>query len=373
MENYRKTYAHISLTNFISNIHTFKNRLSDSTKLMAVVKADAYGHGAVKMSQVAIENGADYLAVAILEEALELRKAGITAPILVLGPTTMDGLQPAIDTNITLTIFKKETAQALVKLAKHSSQKPLVHLKIDTGMTRIGVRSGKEALEIVEILQAGGISAEGIFTHFADADNVTNLDYTDKQYHTFVAILNYLNQQGFSFPIQHCANTATVYTRQEYQLDMVRIGIGLYGYAPDKKLLAALSLKPVLTLVTHPSFIKHVPKGQSIGYSCTYKTTDEATIATLPIGYADGLPRQLTNAGSLFHQGIQLPIVGRVCMDQTMIDSTLAPHLAEDSELVLFGDRPSTQTAIFTIAEFTQTNHYAILCGITNRVPRYYE
>lgn len=370
--SYRFTRAEINLERIAYNTQQIKQRLAPETKLMGVVKADAYGHGAVEVSKELIKQEVDYLAVAVLDEALELRDAGIQAPILLFSPIELETVPTAIANQITLTVFTKETAEIIRMQAEKLRQKATVHLKIDSGMSRIGVRSQSEALDVVQALQSEYVTLEGIFTHFADAENNVDPSFTQKQFQLFSHIIEYLESQSISFTIRHCCNTAATLAFPDYHLDMVRTGIALYGYHPSQTMESFLDLKPVMKLTTHPAYIKTLPKGRSIGYGRTFITERTSVIATILLGYADGIPRQLSNRWHLYVKGEKAPIVGRICMDQLMLDITDIEDLTEEDEIVFFGDPKEGYPSIYDIADLTVGFHYELLCGIGKRIPRVY-
>lgn len=370
--SYRFTRAEINLERMAYNVAQLREKLQPQTKFMAVVKADAYGHGAVEVSKELERQNVDYLAVAMLDEALELRDAGITKPILVLSPLELETISTAIANKISMTIFTKEAAQEVVYQAEKLRQEAIVHIKVDSGMSRIGVLSPEEALEVTCALESEYVNLEGIFTHFSDAENLEDPSFTKKQFRTFMNIVQSLEDKGVHFTLRHCANTAATLAYPDYHLDMVRSGISIYGYHPDKKMESFIDLKPVMILKTHAAYIKSLPAGHSIGYGRTYTTNKDSTIATILLGYADGVPRQLSNCWHFNVKGQKVPIVGRVCMDQIMVDVTDVENLTEEDEMIFFGDPKEGHPSIYDIAELTVGFHYELLCGIGKRIPRVY-
>ncbi len=371
--SYRETWVEISLNNLVYNINAFKETIQPETNLMAVVKADAYGHGSIEVAKAAIHAGANYLAVAFLDEAIILRKAGFSIPILVLGYTSLDTetIEQAIDHNITLTIYSKEAVERIQELATKKKLVCRIHLKIDSGMNRIGVRSTSEALQVVSSITSDYLILEGIFTHFADAD-VIDSSFVHDQFHHFMDIVSYLQQKGYDIPVKHCCNTAATIAFPEMHLDMVRVGIGLYGLYPEEHLRNNITLKPVMSFKTKPILIKDVPTGQTISYGRTYTTTKDSIIATIPVGYADGLSRSLSNKGHVTLNGHKAPIVGRVCMDQTMVDLSGINPADFNEEIILFGDPLDNCISLSEIAVQMNTIHYEVACLIGKRVPRVY-
>src|SRR5699024_4652813 len=247
-----------------------------------------------------------------------------------------------------------------------------VHLKVDTGMSRIGVHTKEEAMEILHILREGNIETEGIFTHFADAENLEDPSFTHFQYQNFMQIVQYIEDQGMHIPIRHCCNTAATIAFPELQLDMVRIGIGLYGLFPSREFIGKLPLKAVMVFKTEILFLKHIQKGQTVGYARTHTADQVEKVATIPVGYADGYPRQLSNKGFVSVQNQKIPVIGLVCMDQTMLDVSSLPDVEMNQEVVLFGDLEEGVVSAYDVAEWSGTNQYDIVCGINKRVPRIY-
>lgn len=362
--SHRNTFAAIDLNAIKTNATHFKESLSQGAQLMAVVKGNGYGHGALPVAKAALAGGATYLGVAILDEAIELRDAGITAPILVLGYTAPEALQEAVSRNITITIFNQEVRDALLDFMATSNHQAKVHLKTDTGMGRVGVQTTEELLELARPLaNHPTIELEGLFTHFAEADNLES-SFTDEQFERFLGFAHALDDAGITVAIKHCCNSAGTLYHKDKHLDMVRVGISLYGLLPDVALTFPLPLTQAMTLYTSVVAIRTLPRGSSISYGRTHTLHSERKVATLPIGYADGLSRALSNVGFAYLDGKEAPIIGRVCMDQTMIDVT-------DLQAVHVGDL--VEFPIDQMATLTGTINYEIVCAISNRVPRIYQ
>ncbi|OCA81715.1 alanine racemase [Bacillus sp. FJAT-27225] len=353
------------------NTEQFKTHIGENVKLMAVVKADGYGHGAVRTATAALQAGADYLAVALLDEALALRQAGINKPILVLGYTPPRSIEKAISANIELTVFSEETLLELINKTSDMKRTASIHLKIDTGMTRIGVQTKEDALSLAKMASsAENVFLKGIFTHFASADS-ENPAYTFKQFSLFQTVISHLEENKIHVPLKHCCNTAATMNFPNMHLNMVRVGIGLYGLYPDSLLKNhSLTLKQAMTLKTKIASLKIVPAGRPISYGGTYLPSKESVVATLPIGYADGLSRMLSNRGQFFVNGLKAPIVGRVCMDQTMIDVSTIPSCQLGDEAILFGQSGDSFQEIDSIAHLIGTINYEVVCMIGKRVPR---
>ncbi|MFO8068991.1 MAG: alanine racemase [Alkalibacterium sp.] len=370
--SYRYTRATIDLDKITYNYNQIKGLLSSETKFMGVIKANAYGHGAVEVGKHLEKQDLDFLGVAVLDEAMELRRAGIKCPIQLLSPIEPDTIPIAIKNDISITVFSEEIAEKIKQDAERLQQKAKIHLKVDSGMGRIGVRSREQALKLSQLMNSEWVIFEGIFTHFAEAENTADPAYTKSQYDFFIDIVDFLKKQNIYFDLTHCSNTAAALLYPEYHLDMIRTGISLFGYHPDKDLEDIINLEPVMKLSTHAAFVKQVEKGQTIGYGRTYETPEEKTIATILIGYADGIPRELSNRWYLTTDTHRAPIVGRICMDQLMVDVSDIPDFSEDTELVFIGDPSDDYPSIYKMAELTDSFHYEILCGIGKRVPRVY-
>ncbi|GIO24615.1 alanine racemase [Oceanobacillus sp. J11TS1] len=370
--SFRDTWVEVSLQALAFNVKHLKQHIRKGSRFMAVVKADGYGHGAVPIAEEALDNGADYLGVAFLDEALRLREAGITAPILLLGYTPAHSVYKAVEQDITMTVYSHETIEAIRQAAETLRKKAKIHIKVDTGMTRIGVRTAEEALYLCQALDQKELEVEGIFTHFAEADNAESSDYTYKQFETFQYIYQVLEAKGYTIPIKHCCNSAATIAYPEMHLDMVRVGVSLYGLYPEPHLKEMLPLKQVMSLKTKPVLIKRVPAGESVSYGRTYTTTKDTKVATLPIGYADGLSRLLSNQGHVTIHGEECPIIGRVCMDQTMVDVSEIEDIKENTIVTIFGDPRDGYISLDTVAAQMQTIHYETVCLIGKRVPRKY-
>ncbi|MEH7014463.1 alanine racemase [Neobacillus niacini] len=373
LQSYRDTWAEISLDAIKHNTDQFNKYIGPTVKLMAVVKADGYGHGSAPVARAAVEAGADYLAVAILDEAIELREAGITENILALGYTSIRSIRQAIIAGVDLTVFSEDVLDEVIFQSKELQKTVSIHLKIDTGMTRIGVQTCEEALILAnKAVESPFVSLKGIFTHFANADS-ENPSYTLQQFERFRSVISYLDDNGISIPLKHCCNTAGTMNFPEMHLDMVRVGIGLYGLYPDESLKNhTISLQQAMTLKTKVVVLKKVKQSQSISYGCTYTPSSDRVIATLPIGYADGLSRHLSNCGQFLLHGQRVLVAGRVCMDQTMIDVTSVPSCQQGDEVIVFGGDDEAFQSIDEIALLMGTINYEVVCLIGKRVPRVY-
>jgi alanine racemase len=340
---------------------------------MAVVKADGYGHGAVETAAAAIRSGAEYLGVAFLDEAIQLRNAGIEKPILILGYTPPSSVEAAVIHQISITVFTEDVLDKVIVCAQRLGQKAVIHLKVDTGMSRIGVCTVQEALAMASKARSSElVHLEGIFTHFADADN-NDSKFTQHQFRHFTDIINKLGQENIHFPIKHCCNSAAAMAYPEMHMDMVRLGISMYGLLPSPAMRTlSYPLCPAMSMKTKISMLKSVAEGACIGYGCSFETDRESKIATIPVGYADGFPRLLSNMGFILVRGRRAPIVGKICMDQTMIDVTEIPEVRSGDEVTLFGRSGSGVLPVDEIAELAQTINYETVCSVGKRVPRIY-
>lgn len=364
----RGAWAEINLDAVAHNVQAAKANLKPTTKLCAVVKADAYGHGAVRVAQEAARNGADFLAVALLQEAVKLRDAGIDIPILVLGAMQPEVAEIVVRYDISHAVFDEERLYALNEAALKLNTKAKIHIKIDTGMHRIGLHV-KDAGRFAKLAASlPGIAIEGVFSHFATAD-ADDKDYAAYQFARFQEALRLIEAEGIHIPIRHIANSAALTELQEYQLDMVRQGITLYGLHPAHMIDCYKDFEPVMTVKTKVAFVKELPAGETIGYGRTYTLNRKSIIATVPIGYADGISRRLSNRGYMLINGQQAPIIGRVCMDQTMLDVTDIPGVKLGDEVTVFGGR---ELPMELVAEWADTICYEIVCAVSPRVPREY-
>ncbi|MBM7854880.1 alanine racemase [Desulfohalotomaculum tongense] len=366
-------WAEIDLTAIAHNLHQVRRVTKPGTKIMAVVKANAYGHGLVEVAETVLANGADYLAVARLNEAMLLRRRGIKSPILIFGYTPPEQYIQVINNNFTQTVYTLAMARELNSRAEKCGSKVKIHIKIDTGMGRLGFIPGDQAVkEIKEITKLSHLEVEGIYTHFADADNADKT-YTNKQFAKFINLLNHLSKMGISFKIRHAANSAAVIDHPETHLDMVRPGIMLYGLYPSEDVQKnRVSLRPAMALKTRVSHVKKVPPGTHISYGCRYCTESETVIASLPLGYADGYTRMLNNSEVLVH-GQRAPVVGRICMDQCMINVGHINDVKTGDEVVVFGCQNNSCIPVEELAQKLGTINYELVCMVSARVPRVYK
>ncbi|MBO5228700.1 MAG: alanine racemase [Lachnospiraceae bacterium] len=355
-----------------SNLCKLKENVSGKN-IMAVVKMDGYGHGAYSIAKYTSDIACGY-ALATAEEALGLRDNGIDSMLLILGVVPKAYYAELIEAEIRMTVFTMSQLEAVNAVAVSLGKKAFIHVKIDTGMTRIGIRDRKEAVDFIKYaIGLSGIEVEGIFTHFAKADNVDKT-YAHAQYTAFHELLSELDKEGIDIPIKHCANSAAIIDLPEYSLSMVRAGIALYGLAPSADVdISGLGLCPALTWKSHVAFIKTVEKGCPISYDGIFVTDRDMVVATIPVGYGDGYPRALSNKASVLIKGQRARILGRICMDQLMVDITDIEGVKECEEVVLVGAQGKDMITMEELAALTtETFNYEIICNINKRVPRLY-
>lgn len=369
----RPVWMEVNLDNLAYNIRQIKNNIKAPALIMGIVKADAYGHGAVEVSRVLLEEGVQRLGVAVLDEAVALRQEGIDVPILVLGYTPPQLFHKVLEYRVTPTLYNYEDALRLSELAFKNGSSVKVHLKLDTGMGRIGMIPGQDSMDMVSnIYKLPGIIIEGIFTHFSVADE-KDKTYTWEQFKKFTEFVNALKERGIDIPLRHAGNSAASIDLPETHLDMVRPGVILYGlYPSDEVEKERLSLKPLATLKTVVSHVKTVPSGTSVGYGRKYISAGERVIATLPIGYADGYTRLLSGKASVLVHGTRAPLAGNICMDQCMADVTGIEGVKVGDEVVLMGQQGEETITAEELASLLGTINYEIMCMIGKRVPRVY-
>lgn len=369
---YYNVQAEVDLDAIYHNIIEMRKHIRPDTLLLAVIKADAYGHGAVAVAK-ALEDEVDYYAVAHLEEAEELRRYGIRTPILILGTCVPEEFEDLIRHQITINIYRLEDAKKLSETAQAMQQTAKVHIKLDTGMHRIGFPCNEQAVEdIKKIAALPGLELEGIFTHFAKADEKKKEAF-EYQLNQFRYMLGVLENEGIRFPIRHAANSAAIMEAGDLELDMVRSGISTYGLYPSEEVEKdTADLRPAMALRSRITHVKTLPAGEGIGYGWTYTTTRETKVATIPTGYADGYKRALSNQGRVLIHGISAPIIGRVCMDQFMVDVTDVPNVKVGDMATLFGRDGNAWLPVEELANASASFNYEFVCGLTRRVPRIY-
>jgi len=381
-KNKRFTKIEINLSSLSSNIRVLKSHLaSPRTRIMAVVKSNAYGHGIVEVSKHAVKNGVNWLGVALAEDAIMLRKVGIKVPILILGEPPMEIVNDAIKYDFTICINSYEKAKAISRKCSKYGKKARVHIKVDTGMNRIGLGYGEAVEEISKIVELPSLDIEGIFTHFSCAGEKDE-SYTMAQWEKFQSVLASLAQKNIRFTIVHCANSAAFLRYKQFHCDMVRLGISVYGLSPfsqgseqwlGQQATGILGqLRPILSLKSKVSFVKNVPSGQSISYGAAFTTSRPSRIATVPIGYADGYTRLYSNKAGVLVNGAIAPIAGNVTMDQIMIDVTDVPdniNIKEGTEVILIGGTNKKISADH-LSSIIGTINYEVLCMLKDKIPR---
>lgn len=371
MDKYIRTFAEINLDAIEHNFNELKKCVNENVKLCAVIKADAYGHGAVTLAHE-LQDKVDYFAVATTDEAIELRNSGIENSIIILTYTHSDDYKLLIENEISLTVFTKESADRIQKEASAIGKKALIHIAVDTGMTRIGFTPDEKAIEDIKYISSlSDIEIQGIFSHYACADT-EDKSFSGIQTERFVNFIKKCEDAGVHFPVRHLCNSAGISEFSEH-FDMVRMGISLYGLYPSEEIdKSKINLIPAMTYKSHITYIREVPEDIGISYGHTYKTTETRTIATVAAGYADGYPRALSNCGRVIVNGNFAPIVGRVCMDQFMIDVT-GIDVKTDDEVILFGSDGNLSVTAEEIGEKSMSFNYEVICSVARRNPRVYK
>lgn len=373
MKENKRLQLQIDLDAIRFNMESMQKRLRRGTKMLAVVKADAYGHGAAAVSRE-LED-LEFLwgfAVATDEEAMTLRNSGIEKPILVLGYTFPESYEDIIANDIRPVIFKEDMARGLSEEAVRQGRRVYCHLAVETGMGRIGVEADESSVELVqEIAAMPNLVLEGIFTHFAKADQRDKIP-TYEQIEKFNKYFELLHREGVDFWLRHSSNSAGILEIREANMDMVRAGISMYGLWPSRDVKHDIELRPALALKSHIVYIKEVPPGYEVGYGGSWRSRRESRIATIPVGYGDGYPRALSNRGYVLIRGKRAPIAGRVCMDQMMVDITNIPDAEDYDEVTLIGRDGEEEITVESLANIYGGFNYEIVCCFTKRVPRIY-
>ena len=366
-----RTWCDISLDNLEHNVNQIKSKLNNNTKLCAIVKANAYGHGVEDVASHLVKQGVDYFAVAFIDEAMELREYGFTQPILILGNTPKDTVEKVVEYNITAAVYDVETAKAISAEAQKQNKIAKVHIKVDTGMGRIGFVSNEQSIgEILDVSKLPNIEIEGIFTHFACSDDADE-EMTLRQFDKFMYVVQELENNGVVIPVKHCCNSAAIIKYPDMHLDMVRAGVILYGMYPSD-IDYDIDLKPLMSFKSTVINVKTMQPGDTISYGATYKVEKPIKVATVAVGYADGYSRLLSNKGRVLVNGCFANILGRICMDQCMIDVTNVHNISIGDEVILFGADKNENLPVEELAVKLGTINYEIPCVINNRVPRCY-
>lgn len=380
MQDNSRAWLEIDLDAIRHNTREIRRLTSRKAEIIGVVKADGYGHGAVEVSKCILENGVTRLAVSQLDEAIQLRRHGITAPILLLSDLEPERTETMLAYDVAQIVFTREFAEVLSKKAVAAGKIAKIHIKLDTGMGRVGFRA-EDPLTVEEILAIGklpGLCIEGIFTHFAVSDEggETEIAYTQKQFALFEQVCASLENRGMMIPFRHVANSAAILRYPEMHLDGVRAGIILYGFHPSGVTCGIGDLRPAMTFKARLTSVKKVPVGTSLSYGCTYTTKRESVIATVPVGYADGYFRALSNKARVLIAGQSAPICGRVCMDQFMVDVTdivtSGISVSVGDEVVLMGRQGDLEISAEELAGLCDTINYEVICSPGKRVPKRY-
>lgn len=367
-----RIYAEIDLDHIEENMEAMQENLRPGTKMFGVVKTDAYGHGAVPVAKT-IDRFVCGYAVATVEEGMQLRKHGITKEILILGPIASGRYQECIDHEISLAVFEYETAKKISDMAVREGKTETIHIAVDTGMSRIGLRPDAESVELVKRIAAlPGLKIGGAFTHFARADEADKTG-ANRQFELFKGFCDAVKEAGIPLPICHCANSAAIVELQEFNMDAVRAGITIYGmYPSDEVKKDIITLKPAMGLKSFITYIKEIGPGTEVSYGGTFKADRTMRIATISAGYGDGYPRNLSGKGDVLIHGKRAKILGRVCMDQFMVDLTGIPEAKEGDLVTLIGRDGDQEITMEEIADVSGGFHYEIPCLIGKRVPRRY-
>lgn len=374
MKPYHRVCARINLDAVETNMENMKKNINENTKMLAVLKTDGYGHGALPIARVLMEK--DYVwgvAVATLDEAVSLRKNGIQKPILVLGVVFEEQWEELLEYEIRMTVYDAVLAKKVAKLAEKLDKKVYMHIKLDTGMGRLGFPVSEESVQtILEIAEYPNVIMEGLFTHFAKADE-TDKTFTELQLERYLWMKEKLMEHHLSFPLCHCSNSAGIIDHKEANMDLVRAGISIYGlYPSDEVHKEKVSLIPALELISHVVFVKQIPKGTPISYGGTFVSEKEMKVATIPIGYGDGYPRSLSNQGYVLIRGKKAPIIGRVCMDQMMVDVTEIEGVEYMDPVTLIGTDGDETISVETLSELSGRFNYEFVCDLSKRIPREY-
>ena len=366
--------AEIDLKAIAHNVRELRRITNSRSRLMAVVKANGYGHGSVEVARCALDNGAEFLGVARIDEAIKLRNEGIDAPVLIFGYTLPSFYEEILKFDLTQTVFSLHAAESLSAFAVSKNRKIKIHIKIDTGMGRLGIMPDSDSAvrEIESIVRLPGLEREGIFTHFSTADS-SDKEFARRQFEIFMEFLNNLKSKSIEFSLRHASNSAGIIDMPETHLDMVRAGIAMYGLYPSEEVQKEkASLIPAMAVKSMIIHLKDVPAGFKVSYGATYATTKPTTIATVPVGYADGYSRLLSSRGYMLVGGERAPIAGRVCMDLTMLDVGDTTGVKQGDKVVILGKQKDSEIKADEIASLTGTINYEVVSSLTERVKRVY-
>lgn len=374
MKTYSRVYARIDLDAIASNMEHMRQNLDENTKIMAVIKADGYGHGAIQIAQM-LEN-IDYVwgyAVATLDEAVVLKTEGMKKPVLVLGCVFPDQYMEMLRYDIRMNVYTEEMAEAISQMAAREGMTAYMHIKLDTGMARLGFDTGMESVEAIHrISQMRNVCMEGIFTHFAKADE-GDKTFTQRQIDDFMWMTNQLKEKDVTFEYEHCANSAAIIDVPNAHFDLVRAGISTFGLYPSEDVNKNnVRLKPAMALKSHVAFVKKIKQDIPVSYGGTFVSKKPMTIATIPVGYADGYPRNLSNVGYVLIRGKKAPIIGRVCMDQFMVDVTDIEGVSFGDNVTLIGKDGNETITVEDLSELSGRFNYEFICDLGKRIPRVY-
>ena len=374
MKTYSRVYAKIDLDAIAYNMEQMKQNINPDTKVMAVIKADGYGHGAVQIAEM-MERW-DYIwgfAVATLDEAVVLRTEGVKKPILVLGCVFPDQYMEMLKYDIRMNIYTEEMAESISQMAAREGKTAYMHIKLDTGMSRLGFGINEQSVETIKrISKMANVNMEGIFTHFAKADEIDK-SFTKKQIEEFLWMTERLRENGVYFTYEHCSNSAAIIDVPEANFDIVRAGISTYGLYPSEEVdKAIVKLKPALALKSHVAFVKEIEAGTPVSYGGMFVAEKKMKIATIPVGYADGYPRSLSNKGYVLIRGKKAPILGRVCMDQFMVDVTEIEGVSFGDKVTMIGRDGNEVLPVEVLDELSGRFNYEFVCDLGKRIPRVY-
>ncbi|PKM51841.1 MAG: alanine racemase [Firmicutes bacterium HGW-Firmicutes-7] len=373
MKQYHRVFAEINIDYIEDNLKAIKDYVGHNKEVMVVIKADGYGHGAIPIARQLYEAGIDYIGVATIQEAIALRKYKIDIPIVVLGYSPVDEYENLVEYDIIQTVYKYSMAKGISDVAAKAGKNAKIHIKIDTGMMRIGFFPDSSTVDtIIKMHTLPNLEIEGLFTHFSQADGEDE-NFTIKQINMFDNFISNLEEKAVKIPKIHASNSAGMIGYKNAHYDIVRAGIALYGLYPSPTMDSSkLILKPSLSLKSNIIFLKEVEKGVPISYGGTYITSKRCKIATIPVGYGDGYPRSLSSKGRVLIRGQYAPIVGRICMDQFMVDVSDIDDVCEGDEAVLIGNQGEATISVEEIAEIDGTINYEIVCQLGKRIPRVY-
>ncbi len=373
MNQYKRVCAYVDLNAIKSNLESIKQNIAEDTKILAVIKCDGYGHGAVQIARELEQIPYIYgYATATEEESHILRQCGMKKPIVILGYTFPDSYERIVRENIRPTVFRRDQAKQISDAAVSAGRKVKVHIKVDTGMSRIGITPDEEGISFVKyVMELPGLEVEGIFTHFATADEEEK-EPTLRQLQSFCDFCNRAEEEcGCKIPLHHCSNSAGLIEFPQANMNLVRAGIILYGLWPsDVVAKDKVQLTPVMTLKSHIVYVKEIEEGTPVSYGGTYVAPDKRKIATIPVGYGDGYPRGLSGKGFVLVHGKKAPIVGRVCMDQFMVDVTDIDAVKEGDEVTLIGIDKEEQLSMEYLGDLSGRFNYELACGLAKRIPR---